>query len=174
MSYTKEVICLTKSVLIMVPNEAKSLYYKINKIKSIWNKNSTLRLLHGDLWYNSKLFLTGLKESNRCSRCDNIGDLMHTVFECQFIDSLWSKIKQLFYLECENYEVLAHPTLNHLSIALISQLIYNRIRLNFTEEKKYHSDNSFIISHTTYLLNRENNVINQTFLGDLLNKLKAF
>ena len=174
MNYTKEVICLTKSGLIMAPNEAKSLYYKINKIKSIWNKNSTLRVLHGDLWYNSKLFLTGLKENNQCSKCDKIGDLMHTVFECQDIDSLWKKIKELFHLQCENYEVFAHPTLNHLSLALISQIIYNRIRLNLTEEKKYHSDNSFIISHTTYLLNRENNVINQHFLSDLLKKLKDF
>ena len=99
---------------------------------------------------------------------------MHTVFECQDIDSLWNKIKELFHLQCENYEVFAHPTLNHLSLALISQIIYNRIRLNLTEEKKYHSDNSFIISHTTYLLNRENNVINQHFLSDLLKKLKDF
>ena len=28
------------------------------KIKCIWNRNTLLRLLHGDLWYNSKLFLT--------------------------------------------------------------------------------------------------------------------
>ena len=167
----KEIICLTKSGLIMAPNEAKSLYFKINKIKSTWNKNSTLRLLHGDLWYNSKLFLTGLKENNQCSRCDKVGDLMHTVFEFH-IDSLWKKIKELFHLQCENYEVFAHPTLNHLSLALISQIIYNQIRLYQTEERKHHSNNSFIISHTTYLLNRENNEINQHFLLDLLNKLK--
>lgn len=172
MMYSKEIICLTKSGLIMTPNEAKSLFYKINRIKSIWIKYSTLRLLHGDLWYNSKLFLTGLVENNSCSRCDKEGDVMHTVFECHHIKSIWQNIKNLFYLHCENYEVLAHPNLNHLSLALISLIIYNRIRLGPDEEKKYNSDKSFIISHITYLLNRENNVTSQQFLLDLLNRLK--
>ena len=171
MMYTKEIICLTKSGLIMSNNEAKSLYLKIKKIKSIWNRNSTLRIIHGDLWYNSKLFLTGLRESNTCSRCDEVGDFMHTVFECNSIDSLWHKIKSIFYIDCENYEVMAHSNLNHLSLALISQIIYNRIKLDPKEEKKYRSDNKFIASHITYLINRETNINNQIFLKTLLDNL---
>ena len=140
MMYNKEVICFTKCGLIMTTNEAKSLYFKIKKIKSIWNRNSTLRIIHGDLSYNSKLFLTGLNESNKCSRCNEVGDFMHTVFECYSIEPLWQKIKNIFCLKCDNHEVLAHPNLNSLSLALISQLIYNRIKLCPKEEKKYRSD----------------------------------
>ena len=171
MMYDKEVICFTKSGLIMTTNEAKSLYFKIKKIKSIWNRNSTLRIIHGDLWYNSKLFLTGLNESNKCSRCNEVGDLVHTVFECHSIDTLWQKIKNIFDLKCDNHEVLAHPNLNSLSLALISQLIFNRIRLCPKEEKKYRSDNTFIASHINYLINRETRVDNKTLLKSLLDRL---
>ena len=140
MMYNKEVICMTKSGLIMTPNEAKSLYLKIKKIKCIWNRNSLLRLIHGDIWYNSKLFITGLLDSNTCSRCDMEGSLMHTIFECESIKTLWYEIKGLFYLTGENYEIFSQPNLNHLLLALIAQLIYNRIRITPEENKKYTSD----------------------------------
>ena len=54
---------------------------------------------------------------------------MHTIFECYSINTLWYEIKGLFNLTGENYEIFAHPDLNHLSLALIAQLIYNRIRI---------------------------------------------
>ena len=79
--------------------------------------------------------------------------------------------KSIFYKDCENYEVMAHSNLNHLSLALISQIIYNRIKLDPKEEKKYRSDNKFIASHITYLINRETNINNQIFLKTLLDNL---
>ena len=113
MMYNKKMICFTKSGLIMTTNEAKSLYLKIKKIKSIWNRNSTLRIIHGNLWYNSKLFLTGLNDSNKCSRCNEIGDFMHTVFECYSIDTLWQKIKNIFCLKCyKNENMFVESTVN--------------------------------------------------------------
>ena len=96
---------------------------------------------------------------------------MHTVFECHSIDTLWQKIKNIFDLKCDNHEVLAHPNLNSLSLALISQLIFNRIRLCPKEEKKYRSDNTFIASHINYLINRETRVDNKTLLKSLLDRL---
>ena len=155
----------------MINNEAKSLYFKIKKIKSIWNRNSTLRIIHGDLWYNSKLFLTGLNDSNKCSRCNEIGDFMHTVFECNSIDTLWQKIKNIFDLKCDNYEVFAQPNLNSLSLSLISQVIYNRIKLCPKEEKEYRTDNKFIVSHINYLINRETKVDSINLLKSLLDRL---
>ena len=89
----------------------------------------------------------------------------------KIIVSLWHKIQSIFYIDCENYEVMAHLNLNHLSLALISQIIYNRIKLDPKEEKKYRSDNKFIASHITYLINRETNINNQIFLKTLLDNL---
>ena len=168
---SKEIICITKSGLIMTPNEAKSFYLKIKKVRCTWNRNSLLRLIHGDIWYNSKLFITGLIENNTCSRCDMEGSLMHTIFECESINTLWHKIKELFSLTGENYEIFSHPNLNHLSLALNAQLIYNRIRITPEENKKYISDNRSIISHIQYMLNRERNVDNKNMLKDLLDRL---
>ena len=68
------------------------------------------------------------------------GSLMHTIFECESIKTLWYEIKGLFYLTGENYEIFSQPNLNHLLLALIAQLIYNRIRITPEENKKYTSD----------------------------------
>ena len=86
---------------------------------------------------------------------------MHTVFECHSIDTLWQKIKNIFDLKCDNYEVLA----------LTSQLIYNRIKLSPKEEKKFRTDNTFIASHINYLINRETKVDSKNLLKSLLDRL---
>ena len=96
---------------------------------------------------------------------------MHTVFECNSIDTLWQKIKNIFDLKCDNYEVFAQPNLNSLSLSLISQVIYNRIKLCPKEEKEYRTDNKFIVSHINYLINRETKVDSINLLKSLLDRL---
>ena len=96
---------------------------------------------------------------------------MHTIFECNSIEMLWYEIKGLFHLTGENYEMFSHPNLNHLSLALIAQLIYNRIRISPEENKKYTSDKRFIYSHIQYMINRERNVDNKNMLIELLGRL---
>ena len=92
---------------------------------------------------------------------------MHTIFECESIKTLWYEIKGLFHLTGDN----SNLNLNHSSLALIAQLIYNHIRISPEENKKYTSDKRFINSHIQYMLNRERNVDNKNMLTDLLVRL---
>jgi len=87
---TTEVVQVTKSSLIMTQGEALTFWARIKKIQNVKIKNDLLRLLHGDVFYNDKLFRQGRRESANCDWCQELEDLEHKIFECPRVSKLWS------------------------------------------------------------------------------------
>jgi len=56
------------------------------------HKSILLRVLHGDIYTNEKLFRFGMRDSPRCSRCDLDDTLEHRLNVCPRVLSLTEKL----------------------------------------------------------------------------------
>jgi hypothetical protein len=86
--FTKHVITNTK-LANLAPEQAISIYSKLNRINSVQLKTKMLRMLHGDVFCGTKLAKFGL--SDRCIRCFSKGTLTHLLFECPFTLEIWQR-----------------------------------------------------------------------------------
>ena len=71
-----KVICLYKLGLVLDPGEVLAWTSKIRKLTGTRHKNILLRVVHGDIFSNSRLHRFGLRDSSNCSNCP---ELMETI-----------------------------------------------------------------------------------------------
>ena len=88
-----QIICLYKSGLTLLPGEVLNWTKKIKKLTSSRHKNSVLRIAHGDVYTNDRLFRFGLTDSPRCLHCDHLNEnLMHRLIECPVAANAWQQL----------------------------------------------------------------------------------
>jgi len=72
--------------------QARALYSKISRLRSIPNRSKLYRLIHGDVYCGSMAFRFGLTESDRCIRCFEEETLRHLLLECPYSREVWSRL----------------------------------------------------------------------------------
>jgi hypothetical protein len=71
---------------------ATRLYNKINKLRSVPNRSKILRLLHGDVYCNERLFRFGLAENGLCGRCFGTETIWHLLVDCPYAVEVWGRL----------------------------------------------------------------------------------
>ena len=90
----KDQICLFKSGMILTPLESATWCLKLKKLTSVRHKTILLRIAHGDIYTNERLFRFGLKDNPNCGRCNEIENLEHKFWGCAYVKKLWDKIQE--------------------------------------------------------------------------------
>ena len=117
-------ICLFKIGLILTPGELKSWTRCTKKLTSTRHKNILLRIAHGDVFSNSRLFKFGLRETPSCSNCDEpVETIQHRIIECPKARLTWCKLE----------EAKSELKLNSLSDLTIENLLGTKDRLGKIE-----------------------------------------
>jgi hypothetical protein len=78
--------------LILTPIENSNVFSKLSKLTSTRHKSLYLRILHGDVYTNDRLFKFGLKDNPTCDHCDGIDTLSHRLLECRRYTELIEEI----------------------------------------------------------------------------------
>lgn len=73
---------------IMTINESLSYFLQLNKLTSVKHKCLLLRVLHGDIYTNERLFRFGLRPNPTCDRCDEPDTIVHRLVSCSGTESL--------------------------------------------------------------------------------------
>ena len=126
-----QVICLYKSGLTLQPGEVMNWTRKCKQLKSTRHRNSVLRIAHGDVYTNDRLFRFGLAESAKCIHCDSeTENLEHRLMTCPLASSAWQQLNiklaelNLTPLSEITLETIlgAGEALNHLEHTLVAEL----------------------------------------------------
>ena len=86
-----EPACSFKIGLHLTENESLSWSLKLSKVKSTKHKNILLRVAHGDIYTNEKLFRFGMSPDPTCPRCQEIDTLQHKFIECDYARRIWAE-----------------------------------------------------------------------------------
>ena len=75
------------------PADKESLTWglRIRKLTNTSHKALLLRVAHGDIYTQDKLFRYGLKDTNKCPRCDEIETLKHKIVDCEYASRIWAQ-----------------------------------------------------------------------------------
>ena len=88
------IICLYKLGLALNPGEVISWTNKMRKLTSTRHKNILLRVAHGDIFSNSRLFKFGLRDNPKCANCpEAIETVLHRLCECPLAIECWKKLE---------------------------------------------------------------------------------
>ena len=88
-------ICIYKFGCVATPNEVRTWAMELKKVTSVRHRNLLLRIAHGEIYTNLKLFRYGLKDSPRCSRCNSIETLNHKFVDCPYVERIWKLVFEL-------------------------------------------------------------------------------
>lgn len=81
---------------ILDPGEVYSWTNKTRKLTSTRHKNILLRVAHGDIFSNDRLFRFGLRETSNCSNCPElIETTSHRLKDCPQAILAWNKLEEL-------------------------------------------------------------------------------
>ena len=136
-------ICAYKIGMLLTPGEVKNWVRNKRKLTSTRHKNILLRLAHGDIFSNSRLFKFGLLEDPKCNNCDQDNEtVIHRFIECPKAIAAWAKLDEakiklnlspLTDLTIENL-VGAGDRLDKLELTLNAELLH---RLAASGGKEY-------------------------------------
>ena len=88
------IICLYKLGLALNPGEVISWTNKMRKLTSTRHKNILLRVAHGDIFSNSRLFKFGLRDNPKCANCPEATEtVLHRLCECPLAIECWEKLE---------------------------------------------------------------------------------
>ena len=134
-----EIICIYKIGLIMDPGEVKSWTKKLNKLTSTRHRNILLRLVHGDIYSNSRLFRFGLATDPKCLNCPEPSEsIVHRVSSCPEAMKAWRELEcakadigltSLSDFSIENL-VGAKDNLSKIELTLQAELLHRLTSLN--------------------------------------------
>lgn len=126
----------------MTPAESLNYFDKLNRLTSTNHKMILLKVLHGDIYTNERLFRFGLSNSELCVLCGQDDNIEHRLTTCnaysRLIDSVLSltntlsKIPGFRHSQCSRLEqVLAtHRDVDNTTLTihacLVNHLIYQR------------------------------------------------
>ena len=86
---SRQPICSYKLGAVAGASVALTWGANLSKVTSVKHKNALLRVAHGDVYTNLKLFKFRLKDTPRCARCGNIETLNHKVLTCTYVAQIW-------------------------------------------------------------------------------------
>ena len=89
-------ICIYKSGLIINPGELAAWTRQLRKLTSSRHRNTLLRVAHGDVFSNERLHRFGLKETPKCSNCNEPNESpIHRILECPVARSTWELLDEV-------------------------------------------------------------------------------
>ena len=126
------IICLYKIGAILDPGEVLNWTSKTRKLTSTRHRNILLRIAHGDIFANDRLFRFGLRATSNCSNCHElIETTIHRIKDCPKAVLAWTKLDELKTriglnrmsdLEIENL-IGARDNLSKIELALNAELL---------------------------------------------------
>jgi hypothetical protein len=127
-------ICIFKCGVILNPNESINYFFNVSRLKSVKHKNLILKILHGDIYTNEKLFKYGMVDSPLCPRCNEVETLEHKFATCQYVNRIWlnifSRTRHTPRLEIDPLQDILNASndLDPLKLLIHSEIL-NRINL---------------------------------------------
>jgi hypothetical protein len=129
-------------------------------------RNIYFRLINNDFFTRERMFKYKMISDNKCTRCGNVEDTRHLLFECEQVKNIWklfnsllTKIKQ----DCSKVEqyrdifnTMNHPVINLVKIKIIQSLIQIIRPSNWTE------NNIINIIKETRNIEKYNSIKNRT------------
>ena len=88
--------------------DAQSWSLKVAKVKSTRHQNILLRVAHGDIYTNEKLFRFGMHDTPECPRCRESDSLQHKFVECDYVKRIWAEAYK--YTAATNNPLNINPT----------------------------------------------------------------
>ena len=89
----EQTICIYKIGLILTPGEVYDWTGKIRKLTSVRHRSTLLRIAHGEIYSNSRLFRFGLSTSADCNNCNSDHEtILHKILECPTAIIAWEKL----------------------------------------------------------------------------------
>ena len=128
-----DVICVYKIGTILTMAEVLSWTNRLSQLTSTRHKNIILRLVHGDIFSNSRLNRFGLRQDANCANCGETNEtITHKVQECCKAAEAWQileetkrllKLNTLSDLSMENL-IGAKDRVCKIELALQAELIH--------------------------------------------------
>ena len=84
-------------------SDSRTWSLRLSKLTSTKHKNILLRVVHGDIYTQSKLHRFGLADNDTCPRCNHTEDLRHKFIECDYVKRIWSAVEG--YLNSTNLDI---------------------------------------------------------------------
>ena len=174
-----EPICIYKLGCLATPTQVLTWGTQLKKVTSVKHRNLILRVAHGEIYTNLKLFRYGLKDNPRCPRCGAIESLTHKFLSCPYVDRIWKKTFELtntIRTSIEPGEEISSQVLGLVNgtdstLLTIHAEIMTRI-YSLREDASYTLHPKKLIQMTLeFLGRREKNEVTKTKIADLLNKL---
>ena len=95
-------------MLILAPGEVLAWTSRLKVLSSTRHRNIALRIAHGDIFSNSRLFRFGLKNSPDCLNCHEPNEtIVHRLLECPKAWEAWLK------LDAIKIKLKLTPLINH-------------------------------------------------------------
>lgn len=88
-------ICVFKLGAIATPAEVLNWGASLTKLTSIKHRNMLLKVAHGEVYTNLKLFKFKLKDTPRCGQCGQIETLNHKFLACEYAKQIWRHTTRL-------------------------------------------------------------------------------
>ena len=77
------IICLYKQGLVLDPGEVVSWTGSLRKLTSNRHRNIILRIAHGDVYSNERLYRFGLINDPKCNNCNEVAEsINHRIIDC--------------------------------------------------------------------------------------------
>ena len=90
-----QTICIYKIGLILSPGEVQSWTRKLKKLTSVRHRSTLLRIAHGEIYSNSRLFKFGLVTSAACNNCDSMHEtIAHKILDCPTAKRAWDILNE--------------------------------------------------------------------------------
>ena len=107
------IICIYKAGLLLTPGEVLSWTKNVKKLTSSRHKCALMRIAHGDVYTNARLFRFGLIEDPKCVNCDAANeDLHHRLIGCRNATKAWQTLEG--YIDKMNLPTLANVNIESL------------------------------------------------------------
>jgi hypothetical protein len=90
----REDVCLRQTKLLdMTESNAMQLYQKLSRLKSVPNRATLYRLIHGDVYCMARTYRFGLTDNDRCVCCFEEGTIKHLLLECSYTQEVWTRLR---------------------------------------------------------------------------------
>lgn len=90
------IICDYRSGIILTPGEVLNWTSNVKRLTSTKHRNCLLRIAHGDVYTNDRLFRFGLNNEPKCVNCNSLReDLRHRLIECTKAREAWELLERI-------------------------------------------------------------------------------
>jgi hypothetical protein len=91
----EDTICVYKTGLILNVMEVRKWGTRISKLTSVRHRSTLLRISHGDVYSNSRLYRFGIIDSPECKNCENqVESITHKILECPKAIRVWQTLNR--------------------------------------------------------------------------------